>query len=147
MPFIRILTHLIWSTKDRRALITKDLKPILLNHIKDNSIKKGIFICNLNCTSDHIHLLISLGAEQNISNVIMMIKGESSYWVNKQKLTNFKFEWQDEYIALSVNYKSLNEVASYIMNQEEHHLTKTFSQEYDEFIKNHGIDKFGLKPV
>ena len=114
MPYIKVLIHYIWSTKNRQHSISKDLKPLLLQHIKENSIKKGIFIDTLNCISDHIHLLVSLGSEQTIAKSAMLIKGESSFWVNKQKLIKTNFEWQDEYIALSVSYSATYKVRSYI---------------------------------
>src|SRR5258708_1070314 len=103
MPYTKVMIHFIWSTKNRQPLISKELKPLLLQHIKENSLKKDIFIDSLNCVQDHIHLLISLGTEQTISKVAMLIKGESAFWVNKQKLLDQKFEWQEEYIALSVS--------------------------------------------
>lgn len=135
------MLHCIWSTKNRQPLIDAELKPKLLDHIKENSIRKNIFIDCLNCVEDHIHLLISLGSEQTISNVAMLIKGESSFWINKQKLIKHKFEWQDEYIALSVSESAIDKVRDYINRQEEHHKKKTFTQEYDEFLKLHGLNQ------
>ena len=140
MPYTRVLIHFIWSTKNREHIITKDLKPLLLNHIKSNSIKKEIFIDSINCVSDHIHLLVSLGTEQTIAKTAMLIKGESSFWVNKQKLIKNKFEWQDEYIALSVSYSAIDKVRTYISNQEEHHKKKTFFEEYEEFLSAHQFE-------
>ncbi len=122
MPYTKILIHFIWATKNREHLISKELKPLLLQHIKENSIKKGIFIDTVNCLSDHIHLLVSLGTEQTIAKTAMLIKGESSFWVNKQKLIKNKFEWQDEYIVLSVSYSAVDKVKAYISNQE--HITR-----------------------
>jgi len=135
MPYCNLFIHVIWSTKNRVPIITKELKGVLLKHIKDNSIKKGIFIDSMNCVSDHIHLLISLGADQTIAKTINLLKGESSYWVNKQGLIKSKFEWQEEYIALSVSYSVADKVRGYILNQEEHHKKKTFTEEYNEFMK------------
>ena len=137
MPYTKVLIHFIWATKNREHLISKELKPLLLQHIKDNSIKKGIFIDTMNCVSDHMHLLISLGTEITIAKTAMLIKGESSFWVNKQKLIKSKFEWQDEYIALSVSYSAIDKVRAYILNQEAHHKKKTFAEEYEEFLKAH----------
>ena len=139
------MIHLIWSTKNRQPLINKELKPLLLQHIKDNGIKKGIFIDTLNCVSDHIHLLVSLGSEQTISKIAMLIKGESSFWVNKQKLIKTKFEWQDEYIALSVSFSAIDKVRVYILNQEEHHKKKTFAEEYEEFLKAYHFEEILAK--
>ncbi len=134
MPYTKVMIHFIWSTKNRKRIISKELKPLLLAHIKENSIAKGIFIDSLNCVQDHIHLLISLGTEQTISKIAMLIKGESSFWVNKQKLIKEKFEWQDEYIGLSVSGPGINKVRQYIADQERHHQKKTYTQEYEEFL-------------
>lgn len=69
----------------------------------------------------------------------MLIKFESSFWVNKQKLISSRFEWQDEYIALSVSESATDKVRQYIANQEEHHKKRTFVEEYDEFLKLNGF--------
>lgn len=141
MPYTKVMIHFIWSTKNRLPLISRQLKPLLLHHIKENSLKKGIYIESLNCVEDHVHLLISLGTEQTISKTAMLIKGESSFWVNQQNLMNQKFEWQDDYIALSVSQSAIEKVKQYIANQEEHHKQKTFTEEYDEFLMAHGFEK------
>lgn len=70
----------------------------------------------------------------------MLIKGESSYWINKNKLTSTKFEWQDEYIALSVSESIVEKVRKYISNQEQHHIKKSFTDEYKEFLVNTGFN-------
>lgn len=137
MPFTKIWIHLIWSTKNRGKLIDKELKQKLLQHIKENARLKNIFIDTLNCVQDHIHLLISLGREQTISKIVMLIKGESSNWVNKNKFTKTKFEWQDEYIAVSVSESQVDRVREYINNQEEHHRLKSFEEEYNLFLKKY----------
>jgi len=145
MPYTKVLIHYIWSTKNRHHLISNELKPLLLEHIKENSIKKEIFILSLNCVSDHIHLLVSLGTEQTIAKTAMLIKGESSFWVNKQNLLNTKFEWQDDYIALSVSYSAADKVIAYILNQEEHHRKKTFTEEYEAFLKANNLEIVSAK--
>lgn len=65
MSFIRIWVHLIWSTKNREKTITADIKHKLIEHIKSNAEQKEIWIDSINCVSNHIHVLISLGTEQN----------------------------------------------------------------------------------
>ena len=139
MPFIRIWVHLIWSTKNREKIISSEMKNILIEHIKSNCNEKGVWLDSINCVSDHIHLLISLNAEMPISKLIMLIKGESSHWINKNKLIRGKFQWQEEYIALSVSESIIPKVRDYIKNQEEHHRRITFSEEYDDFMKKYGV--------
>jgi len=103
MPYVKIWIHLIFSTKNREKIISKELKEKLIDHIKTNAKEKQIWIDSINGTSDHLHMLISLGTEQTISKIAMLVKGESSFWLNKNKLIKTKFEWQDEYIVLSVS--------------------------------------------
>lgn len=139
MPYLKIMIHFMWATKNRQRLISDELRPLLLSHIKDNSVEKGIYIDCLNCVEDHIHVLVSLGAEQTISKIMNLIKGESSFWVNKQNIIKHKFEWQDEYIGLSVSHSAVDKVREYIGRQQEHHRKKTFEEEYKEFIAAHGF--------
>ena len=140
MSYIKIMVHLLWSTKNRTPIINEKLKPKLINHIKENSIEKGIFIDTINCVADHIHILISLGSEQTISKVCQLIKGESSNWVNKGKILKGKFEWQNDYFAVSVSESMVERVRKYIRDQEEHHRKKTFTEEYEEFIRKYGLE-------
>jgi REP element-mobilizing transposase RayT len=121
-------------------IITKELKPILIEHIKTNAIAKGIFILAINCVQDHIHLLISLGTDQTIGKIVQLIKGESSFWINKNKLLRGKFEWQDDYIAVSIGKSILEKVKDYISNQEEHHRIKSFTEEVEEFRRKYGFE-------
>ena len=141
MPFLKVYVHLIWATKRRSPIISKDLKPLLLKHIRENGIKKGIFIDQLNCVEDHIHLLISMNADQTIANIVRLLKGESSHWVNKEKLLMIYFEWQDDYIALSVSNSALRIVRAYIRNQEAHHKAKNYIKEHSDFLKVEGEDQ------
>lgn len=113
----------------------------MIEHIKSNAVKKDIYIDSIDGGKEHLHLLISLGAKQSASNVAQLLKGESSFWTNLEKLTKRKFEWQDEYFAISVSESLLPRVRKYIRNQEEHHKLKPFSEEYDEFIRKYGFHK------
>lgn len=134
MPYLRVWLHCIFATKNRQPLITPELKPLLLSHIRENAKSKDIYIDFINCVEDHLHLTISLGSEQSIAKVMQLIKGESSNWVNKNNLIPVKFEWQDEYIAISVSDSIMPKVREYIKNQEEHHRKKTFDEEYRELM-------------
>nr|WP_234364371.1 transposase [Lunatibacter salilacus] len=89
--------------------------------------------------------MISLGTNQTIEKMMLLIKGESSFWINKNKLTVQKFEWQDEYFAVSVSESMLDRVRKYIRNQEAHRKRKTFQEEYDELIAKYGFKRFDDK--
>lgn len=112
------------------------------NHIRENAKTKDIYIDAINGYSDHCHCLISLGKDQTLQKVMQLVKGESSFWFNKQKLINYKFEWQNEYFALSVSRSVIDKTRSYIANQEVHHFKQTFNNEVGELIEKYGFQKF-----
>lgn len=142
MPFIKVYIHFVWSTKNRVPYLnSKELRIKVWNYIRANAKEKGIYIDFINGYSDHCHCLVSIGVDQTIQKVMQLIKGESSFWINKNELTKEKFEWQDEYFAVSVSESMINKVREYIKNQEEHHIKKTFQQEYDEFISKYGFER------
>lgn len=138
MPFIKAYIHLVFSTKNRVPFLDSPaLRQKVWNHTRENGKEKEIYIDFVNGYSDHCHCLISLGSEQTISKVAQLIKGESSFWINKNKLCKHKFGWQDAYFAVSVSESMVNQVRNYIKNQEKHHRKKTFKEEYDEFIEKY----------
>jgi len=147
MPYINIWIHLIWATKNRHPFLNKKLKNELIKHIRENAIDKGIHLDSLNGYHEHLHALISLKADQSVSKVAQLLKGESSHWVNVNCLTKEEFGWQDEYLAFSVSHASLDKVRQYIKNQEEHHRTKLFAQEYELFLKKYGFRLLGNSGV
>jgi putative transposase len=136
------MVHTVWGTKSRHPFLTKEIRPTLYEHIRQNAKSKQIFIDSMNGVEDHIHLLLGLNADLSIAKTIQLIKGESSFWINKQKLTTPSFEWADEYYAVSASESQLQKVRDYIANQEEHHRKKTFQQECDEFLKHYAFHKF-----
>ncbi|HCY39796.1 MAG TPA: IS200/IS605 family transposase [Prolixibacteraceae bacterium] len=143
MPFVKVYIHFVWSTKNRvEFLDSSSLRKQVWQHISDNAKEKGIYIDFINGYNDHCHCLVYLSIDQTIQKIMQLIKGESSFWINKQGLTKQKFEWQDEYFAVSVSESILDKVRDYIKNQEEHHKHKTFQQEYDEFISKYNFQKF-----
>ena len=139
MSFVRIWIHLVFGTKNREQFLAKDVREKVVPHIIENARTKNIFIDRINGYNDHLHCLISLGLDQNISKVVNLIKGESSYWINKNNILKTKFGWADEYFAVSVSESKVDSVRQYINNQEEHHRKKSFSEEYEEFIAKYGF--------
>jgi len=143
MPFIKVYIHFVWSTKNRHPfLATPDQRKAMWKHIRENGKKKGIYIDFINGYQEHCHCLVSLGDDQTMRQTMQLIKGESSHWINKEKLLNEKFEWQDEYFAVSVSESLVDIVRNYIKNQESHHAKKTWDEEYNELIEKFGFQKF-----
>ena len=86
---------------------------------------------------DHVHALIDLPTNLSIEEVLHLLKGASSNWLNKK--VKYKFSWGKGYAAFSVSESNLGKVVKYIQNQEEHHRYKSFEEEYEEFLMKHKI--------
>lgn len=140
MAFTKIWIHCVWATKNWNQVLTKDIRSLLFEHIREYASSKNIYIDFINGEKEHIHCLISLDAEQTIAKIMNLIKGESSFWFNKSGISQNKLEWQNEYFAVSVSESALDKVRDYIKGQEEHHKKKNFEDEYKEFMNKYGFD-------
>ena len=109
-------------------------------HIRENGRQKEIYIDTINGYVDHVHCFFALNAEMSISKAVQLLKGESSFWANKQSLFSSKLEWADEYYAASVSESDIENVRKYINNQEAHHSKISFLEEYNNFLKQMGYE-------
>jgi len=142
MSYIKIWIHCVWTTKDRTPYLKDGIKDKVILHILENAKHLGIYIEKLNGHHEHLHALISLGSSQNISDLMQQIKGESSFWINKNKLTRLKFEWQDDYYAVSVGMDHFENLRLYIGNQAKHHQKDSLKEELDSLIREYKMEKF-----
>ena len=136
----KIWIHTVFGTKNREPMIHQSFENKLYQHIREHLEKD--FECSVravNGMSDHIHILFLLNPNYAIKDILKNIKGESSHWVNQENLTKGKFVWQTGYGAFSVSESNLDKVCQYILNQKVHHKKKTFTEEYEEFMKKHGL--------
>ena len=139
MSYVKNYLHCVWGTKNRLPFLSREIKQAILDHMMTNARGKDIFLDCINGNSEHIHCLLSLNPDQALSRVMQLIKGETSLWINRNKLTRFKFEWAVEYFAISVNISQIPKVREYIRTQEEHHKRMTWEEEYEIFLKDYGF--------
>ena len=137
--FTHLLTHIIFSTKDRAPLLNAELKsrlfPYLGGIIRAYDGKALI----INGPTDHVHVLASLAAKHPLSDLMRDLKADSSGWIHKSVPSQKAFAWQIGYGAFSVSHSNLAEVEKYIANQEEHHRQVSFQEEFLAFLKKHEI--------
>lgn len=88
---------------------------------------------------EHTHALIDLPTGMSIEEVVKLLKGGSSHWINEQRMLKSRFAWGRGYGAFSVSHSHVHRVAVYIANQGEHHRQKTFAEEYELFVKRYGL--------
>jgi REP element-mobilizing transposase RayT len=131
--------HIVWATIERRPLLEKPAAAKLSAHLREYAIEKGIYMKINFVNADHTHVLVDLPASKAIEEVVQLLKGGSSHWVNENNLVPGKFGWQRGYGAFSVSHSAVDEVCAYIANQEEHHRKKTFAEELKLFVERYGL--------
>lgn len=153
--YTQLYVHVVFAVKGRANLITKSWKEKLYQYITGIITNKNQKLMVINGMSDHLHILIGLKPDCNLSDLIRDVKANSSKWVNENKWVMGKFEWQTGFGAFSVGQSQIQTVVKYILNQEEHHRKKTFREEYMEFLNVYQIefkpeyifDDFGIAPT
>src|SRR4030095_6876030 len=122
--------HCVFSTKERRRLLTPALRerlwPFLGGIARQNKIKA----IEIGGIEDHVHVLLSLPSTMPIAKAMQLIKGGSSKWIHETFAVQRLFAWQEKYGAFSVSFSQLDTITAYIKNQQEHHRTRSFQEEF-----------------
>jgi putative transposase len=131
--------HIFFGTKDHEPIIQParrgDLHAYLGGIIRTaNGIAESV-----GGVSDHVHLLIGLGATHRLADVLRELKAISSLWVHNE-IGIRNFAWQEGYGAFTVSASQREAVRRYIKQQAEHHRTRTFREEYLELLRRSGAE-------
>ncbi|MFO7659973.1 MAG: IS200/IS605 family transposase [Candidatus Cloacimonadaceae bacterium] len=142
-----IATHIIFSTKERFKFFHGEHHHTMHQYIAGIIKNVNGFPIIINGTNDHIHILALLPKEMTIAEFVRTIKSNSSKWFRTTH--NPKFGWQQGYAAFSVSRSRLDNVIEYIRNQEAHHKTMSFEEEYKKYIEKHGFvnDQKDVSPL
>lgn len=137
--FVSIYVHIIFSTKNREPWLTAEYLPRVLEYIGGTVRVDRTVLLAAGGMPDHIHLLVSFGKQTDAADLVRLIKANSSKWIHETFPGLQSFAWQAGYAAFSVSQSNRDAVKKYIENQEEHHRTRTFQDEYRQFLTAHGI--------
>ncbi len=138
--YSRCWLHLVWATLNREKLLNNEnARNKLSQYLYEYSKTKTIFMKINHVNNDHVHTLIDLPTKYSIEEVMHLLKGSSSHWINENDLIATKFSWGRGYGAFSVSESDVPNLIKYIENQDEHHKRKMFNEEYEYFIKTYGL--------
>jgi REP element-mobilizing transposase RayT len=137
--YTNLLVHVIFSTKNRAAMLDSELKARLLPYIGGIIRELGGTALLINGPSDHVHILALLPAAETLSTIVGKLKANSSGWVHREFPDKGNFAWQTGYAAFSVSHSQKKPVLDYIANHEEHHRKVSFKEELVSFLKKHEI--------
>ena len=119
--------------------MNKEAAARLSRYLTEYADIKSVYMKINYVNADHVHVLVDLPTALSIEELIQLLKGSSSHWVNANDILPGKFAWGRGYGVFSVSESNVKQVAAYIAGQEEHHRVRTFADELREFIERHGL--------
>jgi REP element-mobilizing transposase RayT len=136
---VKIIVHIVFSTKERGPLITPEIEPRLYGYISGIITNNNGRMIAAGGMANHIHILGSTG-RIDIGELVGDIKRDSSVWIKEQGPQFAKFYWQRGYGAFSVSQSSVASVSSYINTQKEHHKRQTWEDEFRELCRKYEVE-------
>ena len=135
----RLNVHLVFSTKNRQALLHESIRASLHNYIAVVLQNFGSPAVLINSVEDHVHILFDLGRTASVSQAVEEIKTTSSKWLKTRGPQFVNFAWQTGYAAFAVSKSNVAAVREYIASQDEHHRKLSFQDEFRAILKRHGL--------
>ncbi|MFC0877064.1 IS200/IS605 family transposase [Saccharicrinis sp. FJH2] len=138
--YSKIYVQYVFAVSGRENLLHKKWREELFKYIAGIIKGKNQKPIIVNGYLDHVHAFVGLQPSMPISDLVRDIKNNSSNFINNQRYVPGRFRWQEGYGVFSYSHSQIENVYNYIENQEEHHKTRTFREEYIEFLKEYGIE-------
>jgi REP element-mobilizing transposase RayT len=137
--YSQIYIHAVFAVKFRENIITHDWRDNLHKYISRILKEESTFPLAVGGWIDHVHVFFSMPPSKSVSEVMRVIKSNSSKWINEEKFVKGKFQWQEGFGAFSNSKSEIDNVIKYIINQEEHHTGKSFKAEYLQLLRKYQI--------
>ena len=139
--FAQVFTHLVFSAKDRRPFLEdRAIREEMHRFLGGTCNRLECPIVRVGGVADHVHVLFCLGRTISIADIVRELKRESSQWVKTKSMDLGGFYWQSGYGAFSVSPGRVATLKEYIANQEEHHRTESFQDEYRRLLTKYGVE-------
>ena len=138
--YTQLYAQIIFSPKGRYNLIHERIKPKIYKYITGIVKNKKQKLMIINGMPDHIHMFVGFSPDVAISDLVGIVKSNTTIFINDQKLVRGKFEWQKGFGAFTYSKSQVQRVINYILDQEKHHRKKTFREEYLELLEKFGVE-------
>jgi len=138
--YTQLYIQFVFAIRNREALIREPIREEIQKYITGIATNKGHKMLAIYCMPNHAHIFVGLNPSQSISSLANDLKSNSSRWINSEKLSRFRFQWQEGFGAFSYHKSLIHTVGNYIDNQQAHHRKRTFRDEYLSLLKEFEVD-------
>ena len=136
--YTRLLVHCVFSTKQRRALLSQQIQPDLWAYMGGIARKNGFVTIAVGGTENHAHVLLGIPAQMPVAKAVQLVKAGSSKWLREQKGLRL-FAWQESYGAFTIGASQIPQTVLYIQNQPGHHKKRPFEEEYRALLRAYDV--------
>jgi REP element-mobilizing transposase RayT len=138
--FHNLKFHLVFSTAGRERWLAPEIRARVHDYLGGIVRGEGGVSLQIGGVEDHVHVLFGWKTDRAISDLVRNVKAHSSRWIHETWPELAKFHWQEGYSIFSVSESQMAKVRGYIERQEDHHRTKTFAEELEEFLRVNGVE-------
>lgn len=138
--YTQLYVQVVVSPKRKHSLIGEEWESKLYKYITGIINNNNHKLFAINGTENHLHILISMSPSQSLSDLMMVLKSNTSKWINENNFTIGRFEWQEGFGGFSYSKSHIPAVVKYIENQKEHHKKTSFLDEYKKLLKLYEVD-------
>lgn len=139
MSYITAYYHIVFTTRNREAVITPSHKNDLCAVIASIINKRQSKALVVNGVENHVHILLNLHQTIALADMMREIKSRSSVWMKESKLFPMFGGWEQEYGAFSISESHKQAVFDYIINQEIHHQKNSLENEFHRLVMKNGL--------
>jgi putative transposase len=140
-PVTRIRIHAIINTKDKLPLLNAGIERAIYDFFKDELANHGCQVDMINGSAEHVHIIFILNPGLSLTQIVDELLSSSTIFINKNYFPSASFSWQADYLAFGVSESQLPKMIEFVTKQKEIHKKQTYLQEYNEFLRLHGLDK------
>ena len=133
------LYHIVFTTKHNLDTIKQDHVNELYAYITGIIKNKNSHLYRINGIENHVHILTDIHPSIASADFVRDIKASSSFWIKNTILFPSFIGWEEGYGSFTCSYRDLNMLIEYIKNQQDHHKTVTFEDEYRRLLLEAGI--------
>ncbi|MFN5335041.1 MAG: IS200/IS605 family transposase [Bacteroidota bacterium] len=138
--YTQIIYQIVFGTKYRIHALTQPNRAEMFKYMANIIRNRNCHLYQINGVEDHIHIILSLHPSISLASFVKDIKVSSSIFIKEKKLFKDFCGWQVGYGAFTYNIKEKHKMIQYVINQEHHHRTISYREEYTDLLNEHGID-------
>jgi putative transposase len=148
--YTQIYIQIVFAVQGRQSLIREQHNEELQKYIGGIISGQGQKLIAINNMPDHCHILVGQKPNLALSDLVRDIKASSSGFINDRRWVLGRFSWQEGFGAFSYSHSQLDAVVRYIQNQQQHHRSKSFTEEYLDLLARFNVSHdqaYIFKPV